>query len=102
MKRAREFGEGQLRQGMMRDGGNWTLAVSALLDGTQFQTHGQPISWQDAADSKIGLTVEYMAPADSLWQKFWALYCLQILTVLDKQKLFESEIVSICIDSRAV
>jgi hypothetical protein len=102
MKRAREFAEGQLKQGMMSNGGNWTQAVSALLDATQFQTHGQPISWQDAADPKIGLTVEYMEPNDPLWQKFWSLYCLQVLAVRDQQKLFESEIASLCIDSRAL
>lgn len=102
MKRAREFAEGQLKQGMMRDGGNWTQSVSALLDATQFQTHGQPIFWQDAADPKIGLTVDYLPPNDPLWQRYWSLYCLQILAVGDKQKLFESEIASLCIDSRAL
>ncbi|WAX58523.1 hypothetical protein M6B22_07095 [Jatrophihabitans cynanchi] len=102
MKRAREFAEKQLHRGMMKEVGNWSQAVSALLDNSQFPTHGQPISWEDASDPKIGLTVDYLDPNDELWQKLWHLYCLQALAVRDKQKLFESEIASICIDSRAV
>jgi hypothetical protein len=101
MARATKCAEKQLRQGMMKESGNWTLAVSALLYAPQFQTHGQPISWEDAADPSIGLTVDYHAPDDELWLKYWQLYCLQALAVGDTQKLFESEIVSICIDSRA-
>lgn len=63
MSRAREFAEKQLHRGMMKEVGNWSQAVSALLDSLQFRTHGQPISWEDASDSKIGLTVDYLAPA---------------------------------------
>jgi hypothetical protein len=102
MNRARELAEKQLHRGMMKEAGNWSQAVSALLDNSQFQTHGQPISWEDASDPRIGLTVDYLDPNDDLWLKLWQLYCLQALSVKDKQKLFESEIASICIDSRAV
>lgn len=100
--RARKFAEDQLRQGMMKNGGLFTKAVSTLLDNKEFQTHGQPISWEDAQDPKIGLTVEYLKPNDELWLKLWQLYCLQVLSIKDKQKLFESQIASICINSRAI
>lgn len=102
MERARGFAEKQLQRGMMQEVGNWSQAVSALLNNTQFQTHGQPISWEDASDPKIGLTVDYLDPNDELWLTLWQLYCLQVLSVKDNQKLFESEIASICIDSRAI
>jgi hypothetical protein len=102
MSRAREFAEKQLHRGMMKEVGNWSQAVSALLDNSQFRTHGQPISWEDASDPKIGLTVDYLAPNDDLWLKLWQLYCLQVLAVKDGQKLFESDFASICIDSRVV
>jgi hypothetical protein len=102
MKRAREFAEKQLKRGMMRNVGNWSLAVGALLDGTVFPTHGQPISWEDASDPKVGLTVDYLPPSDPLWQLAWQLYCLQVFAVKDRQKLFESEVASLCIDSRVV
>ena len=102
MVRARQFAERLLNQGMMQNNkGNWSQAVSALLDTSRFQTHGQPISWEDASDPVIGLTVDYMHPHDELWEKCWQLYCLQVLAVKDKQKLFESKIASICIESGA-
>jgi hypothetical protein len=101
MTRARDFGEKQLRRGMMKENrGNWSQAVSALLDGKQFSTHGQPISWKDASDAKIGLTVDYLPPGDPLWELYWQLYTLQLLAVGDSQKLFESDFASLCIDSR--
>jgi membrane-bound ClpP family serine protease len=101
MLRARAFAESQLKRGMMLKGGNWSQAVSALLNTTRFQTHGQPISWEDASDPTIGLTVEYRRPDDELWLQYWQLYCLQLLSVKDNQKLFESDFASLCIDSRA-
>lgn len=102
MERAREFAEKQLKSAMMKNNeGNWSQAVRNLLNTTRFWTHGQPISWQDAQNEAIGLTVEYMEPKDPLWLKFWQLYCLQMLAVGDRQKLFESEIASLIIDSRA-
>lgn len=101
MDRARSFAESQLKRGMMLKSGNWSQAVSALLNTTRFQTHGQPISWEDASDPAIGLTVDYLAPDDETWMRLWQLYCLQILAVKDKQKLFESSVASVCIDSRA-
>ena len=101
MLRARAFAESQLKRGMMLKGGNWSQAVSALLNTTRFQTHGQPISWEDASDPTIGLTVEYRHPDDELWLQYWQLYCLQLLSVKDNQKLFESDFASLCIDSRA-
>jgi len=101
MDRAREVGEDHLKLGMMNAIGNWSQAVSALLDGKQFKTHGQPITWEDALDKSLGLAVEYLEPNNTLWLKYWQLYCLQLLAVQDNQKLFEGEIASLCIDSRA-
>ncbi len=102
MIRARKFAEKQLKQGMMQtNGGNWSQAVSNLLDTSKFHTHGQPISWEDASDPSIGLTVDYLPPEDDLWEKCWQLYCLQLLAVKDNEKLFESKIASICIVSGA-
>ncbi|HET9102417.1 MAG TPA: hypothetical protein VFN55_03620 [Solirubrobacteraceae bacterium] len=93
MHRARRVAEKQLVQGMMKEGGNWSQAVSALLGDTLFQTHGQPISWEDASDPRIGLTVEYLDPKDEFWQMIWQLYCVQKLAIKDNQKLFESQVV---------
>ncbi len=38
MKRARNVAEGHLKLGMMNTTGNWSQAVTALLDGKQFRT----------------------------------------------------------------
>lgn len=102
MSRARELAENLLKRGMMHNGGAWTQTVSMLLDTARFQTHSQPISWEDAVSPAIGLTVDYFGPNDELWLKLWQLYCLQVLAIKDTQKLYESEIASICTDSRAV
>lgn len=99
LKRAREFAEGQLKRGML-NGGNYTQAVSMLLDNERFQTHGQPITWEDATDPKIGLNVEYLGPDDEIWQQIWQLYCLQRLSIGDRQKLFESDIASIPMETQ--
>jgi Serine dehydrogenase proteinase len=97
--RARMFAENQLKKGMFRNGkGNWSQTVSELLDTKRWQSHAQMISWQDAADSKIGLSVEYLAPKSELWQQYWHLYCLQRLAASDRQKLFESDYVSLLLD----
>jgi ATP-dependent protease ClpP protease subunit len=101
MRRAQEFAESLLKQGMLKNG-NWTQAVDLLLNGTKFLTHGQPILWEDASDKKINLTIEHLDPDDLLWQKYWVLYCLQAISVKSNEKLFESEIASVCIETMAV
>lgn len=98
LSRARAIAEKHLRQGMFRAGGLWSAAASELLDTRRWKSHGQMISWEDAKDAKLGLNVEYVPPEDELWCDLWQLYCLQRLTVEDKQKLFESAIVSIPMD----
>ncbi len=97
--RARKFAEEQLKRGMfLKQGGNWSQAVSALIDNKRWRTHGQMISWQDASDPKMGLQVEYLPPDSEEWQEYWQLYCMQRLSITDRQKLFESDYVSIPID----
>jgi ATP-dependent protease ClpP protease subunit len=97
--RARLFAENQLKRGMFRNEGNWSAAARTLLDPTRWQSHGQVISWRDAADPEIGLTVEYIEPESEIWQRYWELYTLQRLAIKDQQKLFESEYASLPIDS---
>lgn len=98
--RARQFAEDHLKRGMFRDNkGNWSQAAAALIDTRRWQSHGQMISWQDAQDPKVGLVVEYLPPLDPVWELYWQLYCHQRLAVKDGQKLFESDFVSIGIDS---
>ena len=98
-ERARVFAEKQLKRGMFRKGGNWSQAASELLDTRRWQSHGQMISWEDAADPRIGLTVEHLPGEDPLWQEYWQLHCLQRLAVGDGQKLYESDFVSIRIEA---
>lgn len=96
--RARKFAESQLQRGMFRRGGNWSQAAAELLDTSRWHSHAQMISWEDARDPKIGLTVEYLDPMSVEWQEFWQLYCLQRLAVGDRQKLYESDYASLLID----
>jgi hypothetical protein len=107
LARARDQAEVMLRRGMFRESGNWSATVTELLDSKRFRTHGQMINYQDAQDTKIGLTVEYLEPESNLWQKLWHLYCLQRLALAgapenpSAQKLFESDYASIMVDSSA-
>lgn len=97
--RARQFAEDQLKRGMFRQGGNWSQAASELLDTKRWQSHGQMISWEDAQDPRIGLKVEYLQPKSITWQEYWQLYCLQRLAVRDRQKVFESDYVSLVVEA---
>jgi hypothetical protein len=102
LARAKAFAEDQLRQGMFRERGNWSKAAAELLDGTRWRSHAQMISWRDAQDERIGLTVEYLDPKTDAWQEYWHLYCLQRLAVGERQKLFESDYASLLIDAPAI
>lgn len=97
-QRSRNFAESQLKRGMFRtNGGNCTKTVTELLDTKRWLSHGQMISWQDAKDPTIGLSVEYLTPEDPLWQNYWHLHCLQRIGVESGQKIFESEYASLII-----
>ena len=95
--RARQAAETLLKRGMFRDGGNWSLTVSELLDTSRWLSHGQMISWEDARDPQLGLVVEYCPYHSREWQNYWRLHCLQRLAIRDRQKLYESAYVSLVV-----
>ena len=98
--RARQSAESLLREGMFRkNDGNFTQTVSELLDTGRWLSHSQMITWQDAQDANIGLKIEYLKQDNELWQDYWRLYCLQRLAIIDNQKLYESDRVSLIIDA---
>lgn len=100
--RSRRFAEDQLKRGMFRNNkGNSTKTAATLLDTKRWLSHGQMISWQDAVDPVLGLSVEHLDARSGDWQQFWQLYCLQRLAVGDRQKLFESEQVSFMMEGPA-
>lgn len=95
--RARIFAEEQLRRWMFRtQQGNITITkiVDDLMDTNRWLSHGQMIGWQDAM--QIGLLVEHLDSAtNEEWRAYWQLYCLQRLAIEDRQKLYESDYVSL-------
>lgn len=99
--RARRSAEELLQRGMFRQGGNITKTAGELLDTTRWLSHSQMISWEDAQDPRIGLTVEYHDQSSEIWQNIWQLYCLQRLAITDSLKLFESDYVSLPIDAKS-
>lgn len=101
-ERARQIAEALPKRGMFRNGGNWSQAVSELLDTKRWQSHAQMISHEDAPDPKIGLNVTYLPPGSDEWQAYWRLYCLQRLAVGDKQKLYESDYASLIMEGTAI
>ena len=97
--RAQRVAEDLLKRGMFRDGqGNYTLAAAELMNVKTRPSHGQMISWEDAMSPKLGLKVEYLEADDTIWKKYWLLYCLQRLAITDRQKIFESDYASLVID----
>lgn len=96
--RARRLAERHLKEGMLKSGGpkSYTAIAAELLDTKRWLTHGQMIGPDDA--KQIGLLVEYLASSDKDWRRYWKLYCRQRLAVSDRQKLFESHYVSLCVD----
>ena len=101
--RAQRAAEDLLKRGMFRDGhGNYTLAAAELMNVKSRPSHGQMISWEDAASPNLGLAIEHMAAGDPLWQDYWQLYCLQRLAIQDRQKIFESGFASLITDGVAV
>lgn len=97
-ERARNLAEKHLKEGMLKNGGpkSYTEVAGSLLNTKQWLTHGQMIGPDDA--KQIGLLVEYIDPSDKSWRRYWKLYCRQRLAVQDRQKLFESHYVSLCVD----
>ncbi|ARN83958.1 SDH family Clp fold serine proteinase [Methylocystis bryophila] len=89
-QRARLFAENLLK----RRGANFSKIASKLMDIDIFPSHGQMIGWE-AAREDIGLPVEYLPPTDSIWRKYWSLYCHLRLAIESEQRIFESNYVSL-------
>jgi ClpP class serine protease len=90
--RARKLAELLLRSRMLKEG-NWTQPVSELLDTNRWYTHGQVIDAKAAEE--MGLNVEVMDPDGERWREIWQLYCLQRVAILDHERLYESDFVSL-------
>ena len=95
--RSRKAAEDLLKRGMFRNGGNWTQTAEQLLDTKRWLSHNQVITWEDARDPLLGLSVEYLEYHSDEWQDYWRLYCLQGLAVGSQQKLYESVYASLII-----
>ncbi len=50
----------------------------------------------------LGGEIDYHQPDSLLWDDFWRLYCLQRLAITETQKLFESDFMSLPLDSSAI
>jgi hypothetical protein len=96
LERQKKLAEDLLRQGMFRNGGNWTLPASELAKNQKWLVHSTPIDYLES--KKIGLEVTYLESTNPLWQQYWALYCEQRLALASEpagSRLFESDYVSI-------
>jgi hypothetical protein len=94
LRRSRKYAEDILRDGMFRDGGQWTKVASDLSDNSRWLTHGAVIDARVAA-TEVGLVVDHFARADALWQAFWRLYCVQRIELASDTALFESNFASL-------
>jgi hypothetical protein len=78
---------------LTRHGAPASTISEYLLDSLRWKTHGQPINHADAKE--IGLPIEYLAPLDERWERYWSLYCqqryhLDSLKAEGADKIFES------------
>lgn len=89
--RTRNLAENLLK----RQGKNFSAMTSTLMDINRWQSHNQMIGAQDAED--IGFDVLALSADAPLWQKYWQLYCHLRLAIEPKQKIFESDYVSLTI-----
>ena len=89
--RARNLAENLLK----RRGRNFSKITSDLMDINRWQSHNQMIGAEEAED--IGLQVEVLSADDPVWQRYWLLYCLLGLAVKEREKIFESDYVSLVI-----
>lgn len=87
--RARMFAENLLK----RRGANFSKIASELMDVSRYPSHGQMIDWEQART--MGLQIEYLSPNDSVWRKYWELYCHLRLAIDSEQRIFESNYVSL-------
>ena len=87
--RARMFAENLLK----RRGANFSKIASELMDVSRYPSHGQMIDWEQART--MGLPIEYLAPTDAAWRKYWMLYCHLRLAIDSEQRIFESNYVSL-------
>ena len=93
-KRARTLAEEHLKRWMFQQKkGTYTKIAHDLMDTNRWPAHGQMISWEDA--KQMELEVEYLGPESEEWRSYWSLYCLQRLSVKDREKLFEADYASL-------
>jgi hypothetical protein len=95
--RAQRFAEGQLQRGMKV--ANFTKIAADLIDTKRWLSHGQMIGSHDAG--QMGLVVEHFDPRSPEWLSYWRLYCLQRIAVKEREKLFESNLVSLTFEGSA-
>jgi hypothetical protein len=98
IKRSRSFAETWLPRYMLRARQDDVQRVAdSLLNVEKYLSHGQIINAEEARS--IGLEVEYLGPAEPLWQLFWEYYCRAEVFLRQTQqvKLFESDAVSVAI-----
>lgn len=75
---------------------NYTYASSQLMNPAKFPSHSQVIDWE-MAQKDIGLNVEFMDSDDVLWRLYWKLYCYLRSVIGPRQKIFESDLVSLVV-----
>lgn len=97
-KRAKQVAEKHLQRWMFKTvPGNWTGIPAELMNLEKYPSHGQMIDAEDA--NQMGLLVTSLLPTSEQWRAYWNLYCLQRLAVKDSEKLFESGLASLPLES---
>jgi hypothetical protein len=104
-ERARSYAMTWLPKHMCRgraDPADAAKAIAAsLLDVSKYLSHAQIIDAEEA--TRIGLAIEFLPPADQLWQLIWEYYCRADLFMRTSGniKLFESLDISMAIRAPA-
>ncbi len=105
IERAKSYATTWLPRYMCRDSSDPQAAAKtiadSLLDVSRYLSHGQIIDATEA--QRIGLAVDFLDPANRLWQLIWEYYCRAdlFLRASNNIKLFESLSVSVAIRAPA-
>jgi len=91
--RARTFAENLLK----RLGVNWSQIAGNFMNTKEYPSHGQMIGWELA--KRFGLDIVYLPQTDDTWRRYWELYCHLRLAIRDDQKIFESKLTSLLVDT---
>ena len=76
VERAKELAKKVLKRGMLSSVSEDEIdaVLGKISSSAGYKSHGAVIDYDEA--TQLGLSVEYLAPDNETWKRFWMLYCM--------------------------